>query len=86
MGKLNFYFLRHGQTWFNVFQRLQGWSNSQPTENGIATERQAGIVFANISFDAVYSSDLGRAMITGRIFLQQSEKKVPNVLTHFPAD
>lgn len=71
MSKLTLYFLRHGQTQFNVYRRLQGWSNSQLTEKGIAVAESAGREFAHVPFEAVYSSDLTRALETGRIFLAQ---------------
>lgn len=71
MPKLTLYFLRHGQTQFNVYRRLQGWSNSQLTDQGIAVAEAAGRAFADLPFEAVYSSDLTRALETGRIFLAQ---------------
>lgn len=76
MGKLNLYFLRHGQTQFNVLLRLQGWSNSQLTQSGIDDAKKAGEVFANIQFDAAYSSDLTRALETGRNFLKQKGQEL----------
>lgn len=77
MGKLNLYFLRHGQTQFNVFLRLQGWANSQLTAQGIATAENAGREFADLPLTAVYSSDLGRAVETGRLFLKQRSGETP---------
>lgn len=71
MPKLTLYFLRHGQTQFNVYRRLQGWSNSQLTEKGISVAESAGREFAHVPFEAIYSSDLTRALETGRIFLAQ---------------
>lgn len=71
MPQLRLYFLRHGQTQFNVYGRLQGWSNSQLTEQGILVAKEAGKEFANINFEAVYSSDLGRAVETCQIFWQK---------------
>lgn len=77
MGKLNLYFLRHGQTQFNVLLRLQGWSNSQLTQNGINDAKKAGDVFSLVKFDAAYSSDLTRALETGRLFLKQAGQNLP---------
>ena len=34
MTKLNLYLVRHGQTYFNIYNKLQGWSNSPLTEKG----------------------------------------------------
>lgn len=77
MSKLNLYFLRHGQTQFNVLLRLQGWSNSQLTESGINDATKAGEVFSKIEFDAAYSSDLTRALETGRLFLKAANQSIP---------
>ncbi len=74
--KQSIYFLRHGQTWFNVAKRWQGWSNSQLTNAGIALAKKSGKVFAHIPFEIVYSSDLGRAMDTAYLFLEAAEKKL----------
>lgn len=71
MGQLNLYFLRHGQTQFNVFLRLQGWANSQLTAQGIAVAEETGREFAALPLTAAYTSDLGRAVETGRLFLAQ---------------
>lgn len=71
------YFLRHGQTQFNVFRRLQGWSNSQLTEKGIQIAKTSGQMFKDIPFDLVYSSDLTRALDTAKIFLESARKNLP---------
>ena len=36
MKKITFYYVRHGQTLFNILGRLQGWCDSPLTEKGIA--------------------------------------------------
>ena len=77
MEKQILYFLRHGQTQFNVFRRLQGWSNSQLTPSGIQAARQSGEAFGHIPFDAVYSSDLTRALDTAKLFLSAAGKDLP---------
>lgn len=80
MSKLTLYFLRHGQTQFNVYRRLQGWSNSQLTDKGITVAEAAGREFSDLSFEAVYSSDLTRALETGRIFLSQRPGEVQPIV------
>lgn len=77
------YFLRHGQTWFNVFLRLQGWSNSQLTEEGIRVAKESGKRFAHIPFNVVYSSDISRAMETAQYFLESSGQE--KAIHPFPA-
>lgn len=34
MTKLNIYLVRHGQTFYNRYNKLQGWSNSPLTTTG----------------------------------------------------
>lgn len=33
---INVYFVRHGQTYLNLYHRMQGWSDSPLTEKGLA--------------------------------------------------
>lgn len=37
MKQLKLYFVRHGQTIFNKYNRMQGWSDSPLTEKGTQT-------------------------------------------------
>lgn len=80
MAKLNLYVVRHGQTYFNIFNKLQGWSNSPLTQKGIDGAKETGAKLANIHFDAAYCSDTTRAMETARLILaanQTSKVKEP---------
>ena len=54
---LTFYFMRHGETYFNVYGRVQGWCNAPLTEKGIEDIKRSGRGLAAIKFDAVYASD-----------------------------
>ena len=63
--------VRHGETIWNVEQRIQGHSNSQLSENGVV---QAGLVagaLAKREFDVLISSDLQRAVETASIINKQ---------------
>lgn len=42
MTKLNIYLVRHGQTFFNIYNKLQGWSNSPLTMKGKEDAKVAG--------------------------------------------
>lgn len=69
--KTELYFVRHGQTEWNRQRRLQGIMDSPLTREGL---QQAGKVAGRLSgihFDAIYSSDLGRAMETASIITSQ---------------
>jgi probable phosphoglycerate mutase len=69
MKNLNVYVVRHGQTYFNRYNKLQGWSNSPLTESGLNDARVAGKKLADIPFKAAYSSDTTRAQDTAKVIL-----------------
>lgn len=77
--KIHLYFLRHGQTYFNVFSRLQGWANSPLTEKGRNVAQTSGQAFKKLNFDFVYSSDLPRAVETAKLFLAENEGLIPQI-------
>ncbi len=58
------YALRHGQTEWNLQRRIQGHLDSELTELGEKQARALGEAFKKIKIDALYSSDLGRAVKT----------------------
>lgn len=63
------YFVRHGQTYLNLYNRMQGWSDAPLTEKGIKDAQQAGLRLKNIKFDYIFSSDLKRAVETAKLLL-----------------
>lgn len=67
-----FYFVRHGQTYFNLYRRMQGWSDTQLTPEGRKDVRRSGRGLADVKFDAVYTSDLNRTIETGGIILEEN--------------
>lgn len=64
MTKLNIYLVRHGQTYYNIYNKLQGWSNSPLTEKGKKDAKNAGERLKDIYFAAAFCSDTTRAMET----------------------
>lgn len=78
MKKLKLYFVRHGQTIFNKYNRMQGWSDSPLTEKGYADAHRAGARLKNIAFDAAYASDTTRAMNTANaIMAENAHEQLP---------
>ncbi|MEL1196595.1 phosphoglycerate mutase family protein, partial [Staphylococcus epidermidis] len=57
MKTVTVYLVRHGQTWFNRFNKMQGWSDSPLTDKGIADAKRAGDLLSHITFTHAYSSD-----------------------------
>ena len=64
MSKL--YFMRHGQTLFNLLRRKQGWCDSPLTELGIEQAKTVGNLVRDrgVTFDHAYSSTSERACDT----------------------
>lgn len=73
MTKLNLYVVRHGQTYFNIFNKLQGWSNSPLTDKGIQGAKETGERLAQVKFAAAYCSDTTRAMDTANLILAANQ-------------
>jgi len=63
--------VRHGETIWNVEQRLQGQQNSKLSENGILQAELLGNALKKREFDVLISSDLERAIETAKIINQQ---------------
>lgn len=75
MGKVTFYVTRHGETLYNIMNRVQGWSDTPLTFQGIKTAKFIGNGLKCVEFAAAYSSDSGRAVETAEIILNESGNK-----------
>lgn len=73
MKTLHLYVVRHGKTYFNRYNKLQGWGNSPLVESGIKDAYQAGHKLSQVHFKAAYSSDTTRAMDTAKIILDENK-------------
>ena len=61
-----FILIRHGETVWNREHRMQGQQDSPLTETGVRQARRLGVRLRHEKFDALYSSDLGRAHRTAQ--------------------
>jgi len=68
-----FYIVRHGQTDWNIQMRLQGHTNISLNEVGREQADEIAKTLKNIHFDAIYSSDLDRAVQTTEIIAKERE-------------
>ena len=62
-----FYLVRHGETEWNVQHITQGQSDSPLTAEGLPGIEATAQELKDIKFDAIFSSDLGRAKTTAEI-------------------
>lgn len=58
------YLIRHAEAEGNLYRRAHGWYNSIITDRGYHQIAALAKRFADTKFDAVYSSDRFRTMIT----------------------
>ncbi|WP_412989825.1 histidine phosphatase family protein [Pediococcus siamensis] len=80
MKTFDVYFVRHGQTFFNRYNRMQGWSDSPLTEKGWQDAEKVGQKFADIKLNAIYSSDTTRAFNTAKTIAHSN--KSPGLTVH----
>ncbi len=78
------YLVRHGQTYLNLYNRVQGWIDSPLTEKGIADAKGAGERLKNIDFTASFSSDSGRAIDTAKLILKANPHNMNIVSYQYP--
>lgn len=75
--EVTIYFVRHGMTYLNLYERMQGWSNAPLTDEGVIDVRRSGKGLKDIKFDAVYTSDLSRTIDTAELILRENEATDP---------
>lgn len=78
------YFVRHGQTMLNHYNKVQGWIDSPLTDKGIADAKRAGEQLKAINFNAAYSSDSGRAIETATNILKANTENINIISYQYP--
>ena len=71
-----FYLVRHGSTEHNIAGKIMGHIDSPLTSGGIKEAKWLGDKLASIKFNAIYSSDLGRAFISAYIINNKRTKRL----------
>lgn len=74
-NKVTLYFIRHGETQYNVEKRMQGFCDSPLTEKGIAQAKAVGKGLADIDFVAAYSSNSQRVLDTAKYAI--ADRNIP---------
>ncbi len=75
---LNLYITRHGETVWNTQKRMQGWSDSDLTENGISNAVSLGDRMKEIKLDVIYTSPSKRTITTANLI--KGEREIPIIL------
>ncbi|MEW4327391.1 histidine phosphatase family protein [Rossellomorea marisflavi] len=66
------YITRHGETHWNREKRMQGWKDSDLTPEGEGDALALAQVLKRVSFEAVYSSPIGRARKTAELIVDDA--------------
>ena len=74
--KINFLYVRHGETIFNVTNKSQGSCDSPLTDNGIEQARQCAKRLRSVHIDRCYSSTSERAIDTAEIVLKDRDIQI----------
>lgn len=69
------YLVRHGQTYINRYNKMQGWCDTPLTTLGIQGADKAGEALKNVPFDIAVSSDMKRASDTCEIIMKHNVNK-----------
>lgn len=72
---MDIYLVRHGQTEWNVEERLQGWSDSPLTQAGRESAVALSQKLESRLPGKIYTSDLGRALTTAEIL--RGDRDIP---------
>lgn len=73
---MKIYFMRHGETDWNVQVRLQGSADVPLNENGRKLAKVTGEALKDVKFDVAFSSPLSRAVETAKLVLGEQEVPV----------
>lgn len=68
--KVTFYYVRHGETLFNVLNRMQGWCDSPLTDKGIGDAEEAKELLKRVPLKAAYVSTSERCRDTCAIIVE----------------
>lgn len=66
------YLVRHGETYMNLYTKMQGWSDTPLTQRGIKGAKELGKELSKIPFDVAITSDLKRAHDTCNIIVKEN--------------
>ncbi|TDW26319.1 putative phosphoglycerate mutase [Breznakia blatticola] len=77
--EITIYLVRHGKTWFNTNNQVQGWSDSPLTDVGVEQAKKVGVGLKDVAFSHAFSSDLGRQRSTAQYILSENKNEIPSI-------
>ncbi|WP_125714291.1 histidine phosphatase family protein [Companilactobacillus kedongensis] len=75
MAKYQIYLIRHGRTWFNRYNKMQGWSDTPLAPDGVEIAKKAALALKDVDFSAAFSSDARRAIDTCKLIVDANMNK-----------
>lgn len=75
MAKYQIYMIRHGKTWSNKYNKMQGWSDTPLAPEGLEVAKVAAKALGDVKFDAAFSSDARRAIDTCKLIVDNNENR-----------
>jgi probable phosphoglycerate mutase len=78
-GTVEIWLARHGETTANAANELSGWSDVPLTAKGEAQARALKPLLADQQFDAIWSSDLHRAIATAALAIDVAPRIDPRL-------
>ncbi|MEO0180668.1 MAG: histidine phosphatase family protein [candidate division WOR-3 bacterium] len=72
--------VRHGKTRWNEEGRLQGWKGEALSERGLREVEELSESLSQLKPEAVYSSDLRRAVQTAEMLMRLNSWRAPHVI------
>lgn len=76
---LTLYITRHGETEWNVAKKMQGWQDSELTDNGIQNAVLLGKRLKDIHFHGIYASPSKRTVKTAELI--RGVREMPEIIT-----
>jgi probable phosphoglycerate mutase len=76
--ELTLYIVRHGKTFFNMTDQVQGFSDSPLTDEGVSQAIKLGENMKDIEFISAWTSDLGRQRATAKHILSKNKNNIPS--------
>ncbi len=75
-----FYLVRHGHTEWTREKRLQGQTDVPLSQEGLDQAQAAASHLAETRFNAAYTSDLSRALVTAELVLAEQPEQAPELI------